>query len=352
MAYKYSKGSQVIGDLKAADDEQRDTLIDFGEDRIDFKTSGSVSFSVTPTGSNFQTPIQIGGQTLVSSEGNITCGALDAGEVSASAFVVTDEGTPVYVLPTADGTNGQAIVTDGNGSLTFSTISGGGGGGSTSPAGANTQIQYNDNGAFGATGSLTYDGTRLKVDGNIQLDGELIHSNYDKTSYPSNMSNTGSYSGQKSFIKELFYTKYDWSGTTYTDLFSIELYDERTSQPYSGSNFYGPVGLEIDVFGHRRYVGNTYTQLVATLDWNYGTTRSFTQYTGVRVGADPSVWFSATNTGTNGQKLRFIYNNSTTGPASIRIKIYAGYGADDPSVNDDAKHLYWVFTEHFNELSE
>jgi len=31
MGYKYSKGSQVIGDLKAADDTQRDTLIDFGE---------------------------------------------------------------------------------------------------------------------------------------------------------------------------------------------------------------------------------------------------------------------------------------------------------------------------------
>ena len=34
MGYKYSKGSQVIGDLKAADDTQRDTLIDFGEDQI------------------------------------------------------------------------------------------------------------------------------------------------------------------------------------------------------------------------------------------------------------------------------------------------------------------------------
>lgn len=41
MSYKYSKGSQVIGDLKAADDTQRDTLIDFGEDVIDFQTSGS-----------------------------------------------------------------------------------------------------------------------------------------------------------------------------------------------------------------------------------------------------------------------------------------------------------------------
>ena len=41
MSYKYSKGSQVIGDLKAADDQQRDTKIDFEEDYIGFETGGS-----------------------------------------------------------------------------------------------------------------------------------------------------------------------------------------------------------------------------------------------------------------------------------------------------------------------
>ena len=50
MAYKYSKGAQVIGDLKAADDAQRNTLIDFGEDQIDFQTSGSVRLQITNTG--------------------------------------------------------------------------------------------------------------------------------------------------------------------------------------------------------------------------------------------------------------------------------------------------------------
>ena len=49
MSYKYSKGSQVIGDLKAADDTQRDTLIDFGEDQIDFQTSGSVRLQINNT---------------------------------------------------------------------------------------------------------------------------------------------------------------------------------------------------------------------------------------------------------------------------------------------------------------
>ena len=50
MSYKYSKGSQVIGDLKAADDTQRDTLIDFGEDYIGLETSGSVRMVIS--GSN------------------------------------------------------------------------------------------------------------------------------------------------------------------------------------------------------------------------------------------------------------------------------------------------------------
>ena len=50
MSYKFSKGAQVIGDLKAADDTQRDTLIDFGEDQIDFQTSGSVRLQVNNDG--------------------------------------------------------------------------------------------------------------------------------------------------------------------------------------------------------------------------------------------------------------------------------------------------------------
>lgn len=50
MAYKYSKGAQVIGDLKAADDAERNTLIDFGEDQIDFQTSGSVRLQITNDG--------------------------------------------------------------------------------------------------------------------------------------------------------------------------------------------------------------------------------------------------------------------------------------------------------------
>lgn len=50
MAFNYSKGAQVIGDLKAADDTERNTLIDFGEDLIDFQTSGSVRAQINNNG--------------------------------------------------------------------------------------------------------------------------------------------------------------------------------------------------------------------------------------------------------------------------------------------------------------
>ena len=47
MSFNYSKGPQVIGDLKAADDAQRDTKIDFEEDYIALHTSGSAVLVVS-----------------------------------------------------------------------------------------------------------------------------------------------------------------------------------------------------------------------------------------------------------------------------------------------------------------
>lgn len=59
MSYKFSRGSQVIGDLKAADDTQRDTLIDFGQDQIEFQTSGSTRLKVDNDGAEITGSLQI-----------------------------------------------------------------------------------------------------------------------------------------------------------------------------------------------------------------------------------------------------------------------------------------------------
>jgi hypothetical protein len=55
-----------------------------------------------------------------------------------------------YVLPITDGTAGQAITTDGTGNLSFTSLS-------ATPAGSNTQIQFNDSGSFGGTDAFTFD---------------------------------------------------------------------------------------------------------------------------------------------------------------------------------------------------
>lgn len=49
MSHNYTKGPQIIGDLKAADDTQRNTGIDFGEDQINLQTSGSTRLQITNT---------------------------------------------------------------------------------------------------------------------------------------------------------------------------------------------------------------------------------------------------------------------------------------------------------------
>ena len=50
-----------------------------------------------------------------------------------------------------------------------------GDGATTSPAGANTQLQFNNGGSFGASANLTYDGSTVTVKGVSHLSGGLVH---------------------------------------------------------------------------------------------------------------------------------------------------------------------------------
>ena len=58
-----------------------------------------------------------------------------------------------WTLPSADGSSAQVLQTNGSGVLSFATVSG------ATPAGSNTQIQYNNAGAFGASSAFTTDGS-------------------------------------------------------------------------------------------------------------------------------------------------------------------------------------------------
>jgi hypothetical protein len=57
-----------------------------------------------------------------------------------------------FTLPSADGTNGQALVTNGTGTLSFASVT-------TAAGGSNTQVQYNSSGAFAGSANLTFNGT-------------------------------------------------------------------------------------------------------------------------------------------------------------------------------------------------
>tara|TARA_R100001480_G_scaffold29252_1_gene39699 strand:+ start:851 stop:3271 length:2421 start_codon:yes stop_codon:yes gene_type:complete len=73
------------------------------------------------------------------------------------------------------GTGTIQVLVDGT-TIDFNTageltvIDSGGGGGS--PAGSNTEIQFNNSGSFGASADLTFDGTELAVGGDIDITGE------------------------------------------------------------------------------------------------------------------------------------------------------------------------------------
>ena len=71
------------------------------------------------------------------------------------------------------GTNGYVLQTDGTGNLTWTAQTGGTGNGT--PGGANTQVQYNDAGAFGGTAGFTFDNASnvLSVPGNVSAGNVL-----------------------------------------------------------------------------------------------------------------------------------------------------------------------------------
>ena len=85
---------------------------------------------------------------------------------SAEVFKVEGSSTTInnaYTLPTADGSANQILQTDGSGTLTFVDNS-------ATPGGANTQIQFNDDGEFGGHANLSFDsGTETLTTSNLTV---------------------------------------------------------------------------------------------------------------------------------------------------------------------------------------
>ena len=119
-----------------------------------FYYGNGVPFTSDPAGSNTQIQYNNNGQLGASAAltFNASTGATTATNIVASVSANLGDVGNVTIT---GGTNGYVLQTDGSGVLSWTAQSGGSGNGS--PGGANTQVQFNNAGAFGGDAGFTYD---------------------------------------------------------------------------------------------------------------------------------------------------------------------------------------------------
>lgn len=119
-------------------------------------TTGTTNLNVTGNAA-------LSGITTVTGTGNLVInGRLNASN-SSNVFLGS-----VSNVKITGGLNGYVLSTDGAGNLSWAA--GGGGGGNGTPGGSNTQVQYNDAGAFGGSAFFTFN----EATNNVQIAGNLI----------------------------------------------------------------------------------------------------------------------------------------------------------------------------------
>ena len=109
------------------------------------------------------------GQALIT-DGNGVLSWANAGTGGGTNLIVQDEGTNLTTTANTLNFTGNGVVATNVGNVVTITIDGNG-----TPAGSNTQVQFNDDGVFGAEANFTYDKSTdgLFVGGNINAYKEL-----------------------------------------------------------------------------------------------------------------------------------------------------------------------------------
>lgn len=169
------------------------------------------------------------------------------------------------------------LQTDGTGNLSF--VPGGGGGGN--PGGANTQIQYNDGGAFNGSPNFTWD----EVSNTMQVAGHLIANTFQMGS--------GAYTFSNAFV---------FFATTASTGVDQILWDI----PISGVN-----AIDFNIFGTCNTQGATQSAKISVLA--KGNTVVYNEYAGLGI-----------NGGVASFSVGYVAGNIIT-PASIALKVTPDY---------------------------
>jgi len=142
-------GNTTSNNLAVADTLNSQTISVSGTTyTTNLNVTGTATFSSNAVISSPGT-LNINGKLNATNSGNITLGNISNIHISG-------------------GLNGYVLSTDGAGNLSWSA--GGGGGGNGVPGGANTQVQYNDNGLFGGSQFLTFN----ENTNTFQIAGNLV----------------------------------------------------------------------------------------------------------------------------------------------------------------------------------
>lgn len=235
----------------------------------------SLSRNVTASSATFTSNVTVGNTLTVNSSGTLRV----LGNVNTAGSPNINLGT-LSNIHISGGTNGYVLSTDGLGNLSW--VVGGGGGGNGSPAGSNTQIQYNNAGSFGASPYLTFDDftTTLTLAGNLvantfQIGTGIYHFCTSRVYFSTTNSTTANqvlYSVGTAFVSSVDFTIIatdSTAGTRQTSKISATFYNGNIAyNEYAGLQINGGVGsFSVDYFAGNIVTPPSY-QLLVTPDSN------------------------------------------------------------------------------------
>ena len=127
---------------------------------LGFRVAAGTACTITLSNAAVGTCLQ--SDTAPKLGGNLDVNSNSIISASNGNIPITPNGSGIVILdgichPTADGSAGQVLCTNGSAALQWATIA------STSPGGSDTHVQFNDGGSFGGASGLTWDDTTFKA---------------------------------------------------------------------------------------------------------------------------------------------------------------------------------------------